>query len=180
MADSSHIRYIESQRLNLLAADHSLVVADLDGRNNLARVLKTVIPENWPPELYDNTAMKFALRTLQEVSETGWSFWYLAKKTVPVDELVGICGFKGKPDSNGEVEIGYSILRQFRSQGYATEAVSRLVVWAFSHQHVNAITAETLPHLQQSIRVLNKNGFQYSGTGSEHGVIRYRLERPGY
>jgi RimJ/RimL family protein N-acetyltransferase len=69
------------------------------------------------------------------------------------------------------------VLRSFRVQGYATEAVARLVVWAFSHQNVVEVTAETLPHLRQSIRVMEKNGFAFRGPGSEHGVVRYALSK---
>jgi len=77
------------------------------------------------------------------------------------------------------VEIGYSVLPSFRVQGYATEAVERLVWWAFSHHHVVEVVAETLPHLRQSIRVMEKNGFTFQGPGSEHGVIRYAVRKSG-
>jgi RimJ/RimL family protein N-acetyltransferase len=93
------------------------------------------------------------------------------------NELLGICGFKGRPDEAGSAEISYSILHQFRAQGYATEAVARLVSWAFSHQNVTEVSAETLPHLRQSIRVMEKNGFSFTGPGSEQGVIRYAVQR---
>ena len=92
-------------------------------------------------------------------------------------ELAGICGFKGRPDELGSVEIGYSILSCFQRQGLASEAVSRLVAWAFSHHNVNEVCAETFPHLTQSISVLKKNGFEYTGAGSETGVIRYAINR---
>jgi ribosomal-protein-alanine N-acetyltransferase len=79
------------------------------------------------------------------------------------------------------VEISYSVLSQYRIQGYATEAVARLIVWAFSHQNVRMVAANTLPHLQQSIRVLEKNGFSFQGPGSEQGVVKYALEKyPGH
>ena len=92
-------------------------------------------------------------------------------------ELVGLCGFKGRPDAAGSVEIGYSILGCYQRCGYATEAVGRLVGWAFSHHNVNEVCAETLPHLRQSIGVLEKNGFRRAGAGSEAGVIRYAITR---
>jgi ribosomal-protein-alanine N-acetyltransferase len=91
--------------------------------------------------------------------------------------LLGICGFKGRPGQSGSVEIGYSVLSQFRNKGYATEAASRLVDWAFGHANVHEVCAETLPHLRQSIRVLEKNGFTFTGQGSEQGVIRYAMQR---
>ena len=92
-------------------------------------------------------------------------------------ELAGICGFKGRPDESGSVEIGYSILGCYQRQGFASEAVQRLTGWAFSHHNVNEVCAETLPHLTQSIRVLEKNGFAPAGAGSEAGVIRYAIKR---
>ena len=177
MNNPHRLQFIESQRLRFLAANQALVMADLEGRETLGQALDVRVPENWPPELYDRPPMESAMRQLREESKVGWSFWYLVEKRLAGDELLWICGFKGIPDPNGEVEIGYSILSQFRNKGFATEAVTRLVSWALTHQHVNAVIAETLPYLKQSIRVLEKNGFRYAGAGSEHGVIRYRLKR---
>jgi RimJ/RimL family protein N-acetyltransferase len=120
--------------------------------------------------------MQFALEQLDDVAEQGWSFWYLLTRGDP-SELVGICGFKGRPDNSGSVEIGYSIVADFRRKGFATEAVATLVGWAFTHHNVNEVCAETLPHLVQSISVLQKNGFEFTGAGSETGVIRYAIKR---
>ena len=170
------LRLIKSPRLNLLAATTELIENDIESRELLAEALGVSIPESWPPDLYGPQAMRFALSQLDQPAEQGWSFWYLA--TLGDDsELVGICGFKGRPDLSGSVEIGYSILAGFQRQGFATEAVHRLVGWAFSHHNVNEVCAETLPHLSQSISVLEKNGFQRTGAGSEAGVIRYAIKR---
>ena len=172
------LRTLESKRLTLVAATVPLVEADLEGHVQLAELLAAQVPDNWPPDLYERPAVKFALQQLQDPAEHGWSFWYLLTKLTQDVEVIGICGFKGRPDAAGSVEIGYSVLSQFRNQGYASEAVFRLVLWAFSHQNVEEVTAETLPHLRQSIRVMKKNGFTYTGPGSEHGVVRYAVRRP--
>lgn len=172
------LRVVESRRLTLVAATPELVAADLAGEEALADALGADVPAEWPPELYDSPSMRFAQDQLRDPSEHGWSLWYLLCKRFDPPQVIGICGFKGKPDRAGSVEIGYSVLRPFRVQGYATEAVERLVVWAFSHQNVVEVTAETLPHLRQSIRVMEKNGFSFRGPGSEHGVVRYALQRP--
>lgn len=171
------LRVVESRRLTLVAATPELVAADLAGREALAEALGAEVPDEWPPDLYDSPSMRFALEQLHDPSERGWSLWYLLANRFEPPQLVGICGFKGKPDRSGSVEIGYSVLRSFRVQGYATEAVERLVGWAFSHQNVVEVTAETLPHLRQSIRVMEKNGFAFRGPGSEHGVVRYALQK---
>ena len=167
---------IKSERLNLIAATPELISKDIQGREFLSKALDVIVPGSWPPDLYGSRAMQFALTQLGEVAERGWSFWYLLTAT-HTSELVGICGFKGRPDESGSVEIGYSILAAYRRRGFATEAVARLVGWAFSHHNVNEVCAETFPHLTQSIQVLKKNGFEYTGAGSETGVIRYAIKR---
>ena len=139
------------------------------------------IPENWPPELYESTAMRVALELLQDPGAEGWSIWYLLSKKHERPHVMGICEFKGRPDAGGSAEISYSVLEQFRVQGYATEAVARLLVWAFSHQNVTSVAAETMPHMQKSIRVMEKNGFEFAGSGSEQGVVRYVVQKkPGH
>lgn len=173
------LRVLESRRLTLVAATPDLVTADLAGREEFADAIGADVPDEWPPELFDSMSMRVALQQLCDPAEHGWSLWYLLTKKHAPSKVIGICGFKGKPDRAGSVEIGYSVLRHFRVQGYATEAVERLVTWAFSHQNVVEVTAETLPHLRQSIRVMEKNGFSYRGPGSEYGVIRYALRKSG-
>ncbi len=163
--NATTLRLVQSRRLNLIAATTELIKKDVEGREFLAGALDVSIPESWPPDLYGPRAMQFALAQLDDASEQGWSFWYLTTARDPC-ELLGICGFKGRPDQSGSVEIGYSILGRFITvHGYATEAVTRLVGWAFSHHNVNEVCAETLPHLSQSIRVLEKNGFELPDRG---------------
>lgn len=171
------LRVIESRRLTLVAATPELVAADLQGAGAFGEAISAQVPENWPPELYESTAMRVALEQMQDPAEHGWSIWYLLTKTNLPASVVGICGFKGKPDQAGSVEIAYSVLSQFRARGYATEAVARLVIWAFSHQNVVEVTAETLPYLRQSIRVMEKNGLKFVGPGSEQGVVRYAVSK---
>lgn len=172
------LRTLESRRITLVAATVELLEADLLGHAQLAELIGAQVPDNWPPDLYERAAMEFALKSLQDPAEQGWLFWYLLTQSPSETAVFGICGFKGRPDDAGSVEIGYSVLSQFRNQGYASEAVSRLVLWAFSHQIVQEVAAETLPHLSQSISVLEKNGFIFTGAGSEHGVVRYAVQRP--
>lgn len=167
---------IQSPRLNLISATTLLIEKDIEGREFLSEALGVSVPESWPPDLYGPRAMQFALDQLGDAAERGWSFWYLTTRDEQ-GELTGICGFKGWPDESGSVEIGYSVLASYQRRGFATEAVQRLTGWAFSHHNVNEVCAETLPHLSQSIRVLEKNGFQRTGAGSEQGVIRYAINR---
>lgn len=173
---TSALKLIQSRRLNLIAATTRLIEKDIEGREALESALDMRVPGSWPPDLYGPRAMHFILTHTGEAAEQGWSFWYLATRESPV-ELIGVCGFKGWPDESGSVEISYSILSEFQRQGFASEAVQRLTGWAFSHHNVHEVCAETLPHLTQSIRVLEKNGYVRTGLGSEAGVIRYAVKR---
>ena len=168
---------IESARLYYVPATVALIQADLDGPEALASAMGASCPPEWPPELFTRLAMLAMQSQLADRAEHGWATWYLVGRG-PGEGLVGVCGFKGRPDAAGSVEISYSILEPFRNGGYASEAVQRLVSWAFEHASVSEVAAETLPHLQQSIRVLEKNGFRREGQGSEYGVVRYVLPRP--
>jgi len=176
MLEPASLRLVKSRRLNLIATNTELLNRGVAGSEQLAEALGVAAPESWPPDLYGPSAMRYALEQLGDPTEQCWSFWYLTTQGNPA-ELVGICGFKGRPDASGSVEIGYSVLDHFRRQGFATEAVASLVGWAFNHHNVNEVSAETFPYLTQSIRVLEKNGFKLAGAGSEAGVVRYIVKR---
>jgi ribosomal-protein-alanine N-acetyltransferase len=178
--DHKLLRVIESARLTLVAATPELITADLAGHQALSEKLHARVPADWPPELFSTVVMNVAMAQLNDPAESGWSIWYLLKRQKDGPVLVGLCQFKGRPDESGSVEIAYSVLESYRNRGIATEAVGRMVRWAFSHQNVTEVTAETLPYLKQSIRIMEKNGFAFGGAGSEQGVVRYVLQQiPG-
>src|SRR5262249_4274627 len=73
--------------------------------------------------------------------------------------MVGTIGFTGPPDDSGTVSVGYGLVESARGRGYATEALSGLVEFAFTQPSVRAITADALPDNVASHRVLEKVGF---------------------
>ena len=98
----------------------------------------------------------------------------------PVARLVGTAGYKGPPDPEGTVEVGYGVVRDQQRRGYASETVRGLLANAFARPAVRRVIAETYPELVASIGVLRKCGFRHIGGGSEPGVIRYELTRREY
>ncbi|BCM90070.1 hypothetical protein IAD21_01921 [Abditibacteriota bacterium] len=163
----------------MIAATEEMVKAEIEGRAALSSLLRAQIAETWPPQFYGVEAQTFTLQQLEgKPEQVGWWSWYIVLKgeTEGGRILIGIGGFKGPPDAQANVEVGYSIVEEFHRRGYASEAVTGWVKWAFE-QRAQSITAETLPELVASIRVMEKNGFSYVGAGSEQGVIRYRKER---
>jgi ribosomal-protein-alanine N-acetyltransferase len=76
---------------------------------------------------------------------------------------VGQCGFKGPPGDEGVVEIAYGVAPEHEGNGYATEAATALVSYAFSSGVVRVVRAHTLPQSNASGRVLTKCGFRFIG-----------------
>jgi [ribosomal protein S5]-alanine N-acetyltransferase len=166
---------IQTERLRLVPVSAELARLELRDRA-AAAALGAVLPPGWPPEFYDDGAMRFTLERLEEApSAVGWWAWYFIGRRIEAgrDALIGIGGFKGPPNGDGLVEVGYSVVERYQRRGYATEAISALISWARETPSVKRIAGETLPELIPSIRVLEKLGFTNVGAGSEAGVVRY-------
>lgn len=88
--------------------------------------------------------------------------------------IVGGIGFKGVPDKDGQVEIGYGIEPEYQNIGYATEAVKAMLEWALSESDVLCVQAQTESGNEKSKRVLKKNGFIEAGIGTEGPLFEVR------
>lgn len=177
---------IHTPRLLLIPGTIAALDAELEGRRALARTLEADVPSTWPPELYDESAVRWTLRALESRFLTpDWGVYYVAERLEPSPRLrlAGVVGLKGAPDAGGTVEIGYGILAERRRLGFAREAVDGLIGWAFSHEAVTRVIAHTLVELTPSIRVLESAGFTFVGPGvdeSEPDAIQYELRRDSY
>ena len=82
-------------------------------------------------------------------------------------------------------EVGYSIVRDFRSRGIATEAVRALVNEAFENARLARVNAYCVPENEASRRVLERVGFRPDGTlphgatvsGQPVDVLMHRIDR---
>jgi RimJ/RimL family protein N-acetyltransferase len=94
------------------------------------------------------------------------------------ETVVGMAGFKGPPDGEGSVEIAYAIVPSREGRGFATEAATALVSFAFGDPRVRVIRAHTLPTANASTRVLTKCLFTHVGevVDPEDGLV-WRWER---
>lgn len=76
-------------------------------------------------------------------------------------QIVADAKFKGEPDEDGVVEIGYGTYPVFQGRGYMTEMVGGLMAWASEQPGVRRIMADTDADNLASQRVLQKNGFRF-------------------
>jgi RimJ/RimL family protein N-acetyltransferase len=91
-------------------------------------------------------------------------------------EVIGDIGFLGPPDGSGTVEIGYSIVEQYRGRGLVGESAVAICGLAWSHPEVTRIIARTDDANAASAGVLRHAGFRDDGmTG---GVRSFSLDRP--
>ncbi len=96
--------------------------------------------------------------------------------------LIGTCGFKGAPSLDGCVEIGYEIADAYQGRGFATESAIALMDFAFRHDGVKAVTANTLAEENPSVSILRKLGFQFVNEhiDIEDGLLwEWRCDRSG-
>ncbi len=63
------------------------------------------------------------------------------------EEFVGRCGFG--LDETGEIEVGYLIHKKFWGNGYASEALEALIIWAKKNIKVD--------YKQASLSIYNKS-----------------------
>lgn len=86
------------------------------------------------------------------------TFWFIVKKSDHC--VVGSIDFKDVPNSDGEVEIGYGLGRDFEHNGYMTEAVQAFCNWALQQNRVEHIIAETDIDGVSSQKILIRCGFK--------------------
>lgn len=114
---------------------------------------------------------------LEELKEDpalqGWGVWLAIRQDN--GKPVGDLGFKGRPDQDGVVEVGYGIIPDEQNQGLATEAVDALIGWAFSSGEATKVIAECLADNVASIKVLRKLGMRESGR--DQGLIYWELAK---
>ena len=91
----------------------------------------------------------------------GFTSWIFIEKSTK--QVIGDGGYKGNPNSYGEIEIGYEIIESKRKKGYATEAIDALIDWAFTQPEVKYILAKCDPENIPSQNLLKKLGFGFAG-----------------
>ncbi len=154
---------LETERLCLLPLSRRQLRDCLENREQLAQELGVTIPAG----IFDEPvprAIGMKLEKMADAAESAYrwfTYWLIIVKSDAVG--AGLVGFKGQPNEQGEVEIGYGIDAAFRNQGLTTEAVATLLAWALAQPECTAVTSWTNTTNQPSIRVLEKVGMTKSG-----------------
>jgi len=104
---------------------------------------------------------------------TGYECWMIVLKSNMT--IIGDIGFKGIPDDNGDVEIGYGLIEEEQRKGYGYEAAKSMIDWAFSQDNVMSVKADCLINNAPSIRILEKAGMKETKRDNE--LIYWELSK---
>jgi ribosomal-protein-alanine N-acetyltransferase len=168
---------IVTPHLSLIAITPEMLQSEQTSNyHQLGEQLQAAIPTNWPPVDWEPHVLVFILNQFQEYpDQIGWHRHVIFRHPDGARSLIGSLGAFSKDVPPSECEIGYSILPPFEGRGLATEATQGLIAYLRNDERINSIIAHTFPRLIGSIRVMEKCGLTFDGTGKEEGTIRYRL-----
>lgn len=150
---------IITPRLTLLFIDLPTYEALFAGMDELGRHLNVQVPAVFDPEFGMDPYRYTYNKLLNNPDESPW--WLHLFIHQQDRALAGMGGYKGPPDGQSMVEIGYQIYEPYRNQGLATEAANGLINRAFEHPDINIVQAHTLAEENASVRVLKKCGMTF-------------------
>lgn len=144
-------------------------------KNSLAFYYKFQLPwnKNWPHDGLKALLPMYAERLENNTEELGFGPWVIVDAAG--EHVIGDIGFKGSPDEEGNIEIGYQVVASERNYGYATEAVEVLCQWAFKYEQVEGIEAQCDKNNIPSQKVLINNGFNHTGRHQE--ILVFKKEK---
>jgi RimJ/RimL family protein N-acetyltransferase len=154
-----------------------LLDAEDRGISDLCVLLGCGAPTLWPPEFHGPDTRRWMRRLLDEAEDSTFTGYSIVAELRPV----GTCGFKGPPDAEGRVDIGYSIVAPERKKAYAKAAVRQLLTIAFADPRVTPVVAETIPSRVASERTAESCGFVLTSRRPEEDlgeILTYSCLRP--
>jgi ribosomal-protein-alanine N-acetyltransferase len=171
------IPVIEAERMNLVLLTRDELESYLLGKQQPIRRAEAISREILTEALRRAIGMKLEKLARAPREDHPWiSYWLIRLKSGGYG--IGMLGFKGIPDGEGQVEIGYGIDPSYQNQGLTTEAVAALIAWAFGDPRCRRIVApDTRKDNPASNRVLQKVGMRiYQET--DH-TLSWCLDNPG-
>jgi len=160
MTTTLHMEIL-TPRLKLIALTPEQLKLYLEAPDQLEQALGFPVARDILTETV-HRAIHIKLSKMAHAPEQDYA-WYTYWLVVPTDRPygAGLAGFKGVPDSQGEVELGYGIDPACQGRGYATEAARALIAWAFqSPECITVIAPNTKRSNVASNRVLKKVGMK--------------------
>lgn len=148
---------LETKRFRLVPMTYNFIVKVMENDLSAYALLGTVKAEGRPEAADIKDIFPILRDSLKnKPNPDGFDAWLFINKEN--DTIVGDGGFKGCPDGDGVIDMGYAIIECQRRKGYGIEAVTALLEWGLAQHGVTAITADCLDDNIPSIRILTRIG----------------------
>ena len=134
--------------------------------------MRLIRGKSWPDDDVKETLPKIINNLSSLESPTGFESWMIIKNDTR--EIIGDAGFKGFNPEKRNVDLGYGIIKEERRKGYAEEAATVLIKWAFSNEIVKEITASCQSDNINSVNLLQKLNF--IKTEEENEMMHWSLQ----
>lgn len=104
------------------------------------------------------------IKVMQQVQPGTPGEWYqLAIELKAAKEIIGDCAFYLLTEDPQQAEIGFSLARPYQGQGYATEAVARLLDYLFQDLDLHRVRANCDVENVTSVRLMERLGMRREG-----------------
>ncbi|SCZ81481.1 GNAT family N-acetyltransferase [Acidaminobacter hydrogenoformans] len=131
-----------------------------------------------PPDDHMKKILEIKLAKMKAAPELSVFSTYFLIVEMESHEILGTIGYKGAPDEDGTIEVGYGIRPGFREKGFMTDALKAFTEFGLTLPGVLKIVACTNKDNGASIRVLEKSGYKRIYTAQDLFVWRYPAQPP--
>lgn len=168
---------LTTERLALLALDRELAALQAGSRTAFFNAIAVTHEAMWPPAPFEHASFDWAARHLaHDPDGQGWYGWALlangGERAPP--RIVGIGALIGRPDDDGDVELAFGLLPEFRGRGYGGETIKALSTWAFANG-AKRVIAYLDAEDAHAAKTLARSGFRDIGEYPYPGVARWAL-----
>lgn len=92
------------------------------------------------------------------------------------NRIIGTCGFHCWNKNHFRAEVGYELGEAFWNKGYATEAISSILIYGFEFMDLKRIEAIVYPENNPSEKLLLNLGFEHEGLLKKYANFRDRQQ----
>ena len=131
----------------------------------------------WEPHMTMEYTREFIEIVISKYKSGEYNDWALVNKED--GKMIGTCGFTRIDEENSVAEIGYVISPSYWGRGFATEAASKIIEFAFEKLNVNRIEAKFMFGNDASLAVMKNVGMKFEGYQREAMFVKGKFKTIG-
>ena len=162
----SKMQVLETERLIL----RKFLPRDADDMYEYSSNPETTKFLTWLPHeslVYTKEYLRFIIKKYKTGEFLDWGITLKSN-----GKFIGTCGFTSVDFENSRAEIGYVLNPSYQKNGYAVEAVKRVLDYSFYDLEFNRVEAKVMEGNEPSISLLKKIGMRHEGTFKKELYIK--------